>query len=737
MNKKIIFLLLATALLLASCDTENQDQAVFVESIALNQPQLTMTVGDPVVTLTATIQPTNVTDKSLTWQSEDTRIATVDNNGRVTAVAQGQTRIWVQDGVTGASASSSITVNPRPGSVTSVSLSRPSITLGIGGMETLVATITPADATNQNVTWSSNDTNIATVSNNGLVTAIAAGTATITATAKDGGAAGSSIVTVNASSQDAPATVILNMGGTHRFRWAVPNGGCPGSVAYLWQQSSDGLTWEDAPGLNTEREYTTLPITEDIYFRRLATDDCGITFSTEMVRVVIPIWASSNVAAPGTFAANPQDAGMLFQWNRRQGWPTIGDVTGWNNTGATGTIWERENDPCPAGWRVPTYEELDALRRHIRLVANWDNTGVDGALFGIAPYQFFLPATRTRDGSGRLSSNATISVWNSRGILNVHSTGSSLTGSISGASAAGGRALRCVAKEGTTVPVTGIALDRQEVAILVGGTETLLFTIFPFNATNQSVSWSSSNPTVVTVNAEGVIQGISRGRATITVVSNCGSYTAAGEVVIHDLSTQDGVVINGVRWATRNVDMPGTFTESLLNIGMLYQWGNNRGWSSTDPLISSDGQTQWWRTGSTATRWAAINPCPDGWRVPSRQELELLADSQYDSVEFQGVAGKLFGQYPYQVFIPLSGSRHGQTGHVSGARYLTWGDCARSVRNPSIGASVVMMPQDATAMLSSGHGGRVSVTRIQPHRHAASETDRGHQALPVRCVAVE
>lgn len=81
--------------------------------------------------------------------------------------------------------------------VTSVSLNKDSLTLDVGGTATLTATITPSNATNQNVTWSSDNESVATVDTNGKVTAVAPGTATITVTTVDGGKTATCAVTVN------------------------------------------------------------------------------------------------------------------------------------------------------------------------------------------------------------------------------------------------------------------------------------------------------------------------------------------------------------------------------------------------------------------------------------------------------------------------------------------------------------------------------------------------------------
>ena len=120
-------------------------------------------------------------------------------------------------------------------------------------------------------------------------------------------------------------------------------------------------------------------------------DDFDYTIDDRGVMVGGARWATRNVGAPGTFVANPQDVGMLFQWNRQRGW-TLDNTTGWDGTGAEGTEWESQNDPCPPGWRVPTYNEMRTLR--LAAGGRWDaKNGVEGRWFGRAPYQIFLPYT--------------------------------------------------------------------------------------------------------------------------------------------------------------------------------------------------------------------------------------------------------------------------------------------------------------------------------------------------------
>ena len=118
----------------------------------------------------------------------------------------------------------------------------------------------------------------------------------------------------------------------------------------------------------------------------------------------------------------------------------------------------------------------------------------------------------------------------------------------------------------------------------------------------------------------------------------------------------EGVVINGVRWATRNVDMPGTFAETPESVGMFFQWNNKRAWSAVDERVEG-----WRGIEARGTAWYAENdPCPAGWRVPTHEELQSLVDAENEWVTQNGVYGRLFGTAPYQVFLPVTAWRRGR-----------------------------------------------------------------------------
>ena len=167
-----------------------------VDRVALSPSTLNLK-EDETGTLTATVEPSNATNKNVTWESSNTSVATVDATGKVTAVSAGTANITVTaQGDSTKSASCTVTVTAATVPVTGVSLNKDSLALGVGDSETLTATVKPEDATNQAVTWTSSNSTVATVDQNGVVTAVAPGTATITVTTADGGFTATCAVTV-------------------------------------------------------------------------------------------------------------------------------------------------------------------------------------------------------------------------------------------------------------------------------------------------------------------------------------------------------------------------------------------------------------------------------------------------------------------------------------------------------------------------------------------------------------
>lgn len=254
----------------AACDITIKAAVVPVTGVKLNQTTAELTMGGTVtLALTATVEPETATNKNLSWKSGDTAVATVDSNGKVTAVGAGTATITVTTEDGGKAAVCEITVKAAATPVTEVVLNYPSAELTEGGTLTLTATVKPDNATNKKVTWTTSDSSVATV-NGGVVTAMKEGTAIITATTEDGGKTATCQVTVKAK---APAEPVLGSISLSPLTLAV---GESGSMSYTltpaeyspkstsWSASPDGIITISGSQVTANQEGTaTVTVTID------------------------------------------------------------------------------------------------------------------------------------------------------------------------------------------------------------------------------------------------------------------------------------------------------------------------------------------------------------------------------------------------------------------------------------------------------------------------------------------
>lgn len=192
-----------------SCKKE-KDKSVSVTEVGLNKTSTTLIEGET-ETLVATVMPENATDKGVVWESGNESVATVSQEGLVTAVGEGKATITVKTNDGGFSASCEVTVNKKVIAVTGVKLSAASMTLSEGDKGTLTATVEPANATNKNVEWWTSDLDVVSVistsgGSNGYVEARKAGNATVTVKTEDGEFSASCEITVK--KKEVPVTGI-------------------------------------------------------------------------------------------------------------------------------------------------------------------------------------------------------------------------------------------------------------------------------------------------------------------------------------------------------------------------------------------------------------------------------------------------------------------------------------------------------------------------------------------------
>ena len=217
-----------------------------VTEVKLDKDSLTLDVGGS-ENLAATITPSNATNKNVTWSSDNQNVATVEN-GKVTAVGAGKATITVTTEDGNKTATCAVTVNPI--SVTGVTLDQSALPISVGGSAELKANVTPENATNKTVTWSSDNTAVATVDASGKVTAVAPGTATITVTTADGGKTANCTVTVTQPVNDVTLDkttmdLFVGNGGTLTAKIQPDNAS---NKTVDWTTSNAGVATVDANG---------------------------------------------------------------------------------------------------------------------------------------------------------------------------------------------------------------------------------------------------------------------------------------------------------------------------------------------------------------------------------------------------------------------------------------------------------------------------------------------------------
>ena len=234
---------------------------VSVTGISLDKASLAVTV-DSSVQLNASVEPENAQNKTVYWESSNPAVASV-SAGLVTAKSKGTAIITARTDDGGYTATCTVTVS-QP--VTGISLNQSSISIIKGKTYQLSASIQPSGASNRNVTWSSSNSNIATVSSSGKVSAKAAGTATISVTTKDGSKTAKCTVTVKNEPIKVTGVslnrsqITLFVGKSENLTAAVK----PSNAAnkgITWQSSNTNVATVDSGGRITARAEGTATIT--------------------------------------------------------------------------------------------------------------------------------------------------------------------------------------------------------------------------------------------------------------------------------------------------------------------------------------------------------------------------------------------------------------------------------------------------------------------------------------------
>ena len=413
--------------------------------------------------------------------------------------------------------------------VTGIRLDKTAVTLNTTDTYTLVANVDPIDASNKSVTWSSSDAAIATVDENGVVTGIKAGTATITVTTVDGDFAATCTVTVlqpvTGISLD-KTSVTLNTTDTYSLIANV-NPTDASNKSVTWNSSDAAIATVDDNGVVTGIKVGTATITVTTVDGNF-TATCAVTILQPVTGVHLDKTAVTlNTTDTYTLVAtvDPIDASnKSVTWNSSDAAiATVDDngvVTGIKAGTATITVTTVDGDFAATCAVTVLQQPVTGI--------SLDKTSV--TLNTTETYTLVAtvdPVDASNKSVTWSSSDAAIATVDDKGVLTGIKAG---TATITVTTVDGDFTATCAVT--VLQPVTGVSLDKTSVTLNTTDTYTLIVNVDPIDASNKSVTWSSSDAAIATVDEKGVVTGIKAGTATITVTTVDGDFTATCAVTV-------------------------------------------------------------------------------------------------------------------------------------------------------------------------------------------------------------
>ena len=597
---------------------------VAVESVSISPESLTLTEGES-FKLTASISPENASEKYVTWSSDNTSVAAVDDDGTISAKKAGSATITVKTNDGGKTAICSVTVKAAEVPVTGVSLNESSLTLTEGETYTLTATVYPSNATDKSVTWSSNNTSVVTVSSSGVVTAIKAGSATITVKTNNGGKTAACAVTVKAA---------------------------------------------EVPVTGVSLDKTSLTMTEG------ETQTLAATVKPDNATDKTVTWSSSN-----TSVATVSSSGVV-----------TAIVAG------SATITVKTNNGSKTATCAVTVKAAEVPVTGVSLNKT-SITMTEGETYTLTAT--VSPSNATDKSVTWSSNNTSVATVSSSGVVTAIKAGSA---TITVKTNNSGKTASCsVTVTAAEVPVTGVSLNKTSLTMTEGETYTLSATVSPSNATDKSVTWSSSNTAVATVSSSGVVTANKAGSATITVKTNNGGKTATCSLTVNASSGQEAVDLglpSGLKWGSCNIG-----ASSPEEYGDYYAWGetstkSDYSWSTYKWCNGSYNSLTKYNTSSsygTVDNKTKLENSDDvarvklggKWRMPTDAEwTELRTKCTWTWTTQNGVYGrKVTGPNGNSIFLPDAGGWDGTGLYGVGSYGLYWSSSLSTV-NPSIACGV-------------------------------------------------
>lgn len=505
----------------SGADGGDQPTNVPVTGVTVSPNAITMWVGESDVSFTVDVQPANASNKNFTATSSAATTASVSGS-TIHASAPGSATITVKTADGGHTATVQVTVKQKVGEI---SLSAGKTTLKVGESTKVTASISPENATDKGITFTSSAATVATVDADGNVMATGAGSATITATAKDGKGASSSI-TLKVEEMAAGVTLepnSLNLKENETAQLSASVQPTTASQSIRYSSNNDAVATVSNTGLVTAVKEGTAIITA-------AANDGSGKYATCTVKV-----GSTPVEVPVTGItvnpsellleekeakdlkatvepANATNKGVIFSSSNTNVAVVSNDglVTAVNNGTAIITVTSKENSSIIAKCSVKVGKPVmvtDVTVQPAELKLKTDGT-----------YQLsvsVLPSNADERGVTFESSNTAVATVSASGLVTAKGPGTA-TITVTAKDGSGKKATCTVT---VTQPVKGVTVSPASVVIQKGNVQKLTASVVPANATNQELVYKSSNETVAIVSKDGIITGLNEGWATITVCS--------------------------------------------------------------------------------------------------------------------------------------------------------------------------------------------------------------------------
>ena len=479
--------------------------------------------GTTQATATARDAANNVlTGRTIVWTSSNPAVATVSAAGLVTALTVGATIISAAS--EGKSGSALLAVTAVPVAAVSVSLAVPSVTVGGTTQATAVTTDAASNVlSGRSVVWSSSNTAVATVSSTGLVTALSVGTSLIAGTSE--GRSGSAVLTVSAvpvaTVSVSLAATSVTVGGTTQAtataRDAANNVLTGRPVA--WASSNPAVAMVSGAGLVTSLTVGTATITATSEGR---SGTAVLAVTAAPVATVTVSLAATSVTVGGTTQATAvtRDAVNTVLTGRAIAWSSSNtSVATVNSSGLVTAL-------AVGSATITATSEGRSGTGGLTVTA----VPVASVSASLAPTSVAVGATSqatavTRDASNNVlagrtvtwsSSNTAVATVNSSGLVTTLAVGTATITATSEGQI--GNAVLTV----TAVPVASVSVSLAASSLTVGATSQA--TAVTRDASNKvltgrTVTWSSSNTAVATVNSSGLVTALDVGTATITATS--------------------------------------------------------------------------------------------------------------------------------------------------------------------------------------------------------------------------